>query len=132
MTALGLDHVNILTEDLPATIAFYNDVLGLISDPTVLAGIGMAGTWLRDPEGRPIVHVVVKDGTRSAYDTYIVGQPTGAVHHVAFRCRGFDETIARLRDQGLDIAVNDGNYNLRQIVLTDPNGILVEMNFPGD
>ncbi|MCW1404033.1 VOC family protein [Novosphingobium sp. MW5] len=132
MSTLGLDHVNILTEDLPATVAFYEQVLGLTDDPSVLGSIGIAGTWLRSPNGDAIVHVVVKDGTRAAYEDYHVGQPTAAVHHVAFRCTGFAETAARLRDQGRELAVNDGNYGLKQIILTDPNGIIVEMNFNGE
>ncbi|WP_158241574.1 VOC family protein [Novosphingobium sp. TH158] len=130
MAVKGLDHVNILTEDLAATIAFYDGALGMKAGRSPAEQHGYQGTWLYDETGHPGVHVVVK-GTLANYGTdHRVGEPTGAVHHVAFRCEGFREAQDRIAALGMTMRVNDGIAGLRQIMLTDPNGITIELNYP--
>ena len=132
MPNLGLDHVNILTEDLAATIAFYESAAELTAGASPAAKFGYQGTWLYDANGHPGVHVVVKGTLRNYGEDHVVGAPTNAVHHVAFRCTGFAEAQVRLAAQGHAIKVNDGIAGLRQIMLTDPNGINVELNYTAE
>jgi catechol 2,3-dioxygenase-like lactoylglutathione lyase family enzyme len=132
MPTTALDHVNILTDDLEATIAFYEQVLELKCGESPGDAFGFKGAWLFDASGHPIVHLVWNDPARDYGKGRTPGSSTNAVHHVAFRCQGFVEAQARIAALGFEHRINDGIAGLRQIVLSDPNAITVEMNFPGD
>lgn len=127
----GLDHINILTDDLDGTCAFYQAALGLVRAERPHAVAGHKGAWLCDAEGRALVHLQWNDPARD-FGAHVPGAPTGAFHHISFRCTGFAEARARLEAGGIAHRVNDGNYGLRQVFVTDPNGISVELNFPLD
>ena len=65
-----------------------------------------------------------------AYDRAVTPGPTGAVHHIALNCSGFDAMIARLDAAGMGRQVNDlRSIGLRQIFIHDPNDIVLELNF---
>lgn len=130
MTTSGIDHVNILTDDLEATVAFYEVVLELTRGTSPATAMGIQGAWMLDALGAAIVHLIGNEPGLKLGAGRSPGQSTNAVHHVAFRCDGFDAAKARIVQSGLEFHVNNGNYGLRQIVLTDPNAITVEMNFP--
>jgi catechol 2,3-dioxygenase-like lactoylglutathione lyase family enzyme len=130
MPTSGLDHVNILTEDLDATIAFYEAALELKAGNSPAEAHGCKGAWLYDSSGHPGVHVVLKSTIANYGMDHTVGAPTNAVHHVAFKCSGFQVAQQRIGALGIAMKVNDGIAGLRQIMLTDPNGINIEMNFP--
>jgi catechol 2,3-dioxygenase-like lactoylglutathione lyase family enzyme len=55
---------------------------------------------------------------------------TGVIDHVAFRATGLEETLARLRAEGVEFNERqvDGQ-GLYQLFLFDPNGIKIELNF---
>lgn len=133
MQVSGIDHVNVLTDDLEGTACFYERVLGLVrsENPSIRAGI--AGYWMRDASGLPIVHLVDRTTAPGRYDEYQPGAPTNALHHVALRCTGFGAACERLDAMGLSYRVNDLRHiGLRQIFLTDPNAVNLELNFNGD
>lgn len=130
MSTRGIDHVNILTDDLDATVEFYAAVLGLTRGESPVAARGMQGAWLCDADGRAIVHVVLRDPGGDYARGHQPGGRTGMFHHVAFRCDGFAEAQERIAALGLDHRVNDGILGLRQIILDDPSTIRVELNFP--
>lgn len=133
MQVSGLDHVNILTDDLETTASFYEQVLGFRRgrNPSVAAGI--AGYWMHDAADQPIVHLVDRLTGGSRYDAYHPGSPTNALHHVALRCKGFAETRERLDGLGLEYRVNDLQHiGLKQIFLVDPNAVNLELNFNGE
>ena len=130
MRTHAIDHVNILTDDLDATAGFYTAVLGLARGETPGNARGMQGAWMCDGDGRAIVHVVLRDPASAYVAEHEIGIPTGAIHHVAFRCDGFAEARERVAGLGLEHRVNDGILGLRQIILKDPNAITVELNFP--
>lgn len=133
MQVSGIDHVNILTHDLDATAAFYERVLGLTRTENTAIGTGFRGAWMRDKAGNAIVHLVWKDPASDRYEGYDPGQPTNAVHHVAFRCEGFAAMRERLEAEGLEHRINDRQYGaVRQIFLVDPNAVNLELNFAGD
>ena len=133
MTVSGLDHVNIVTDHLEDTVGFYARLLGLERRESAGARMGFAGAWMCDTTGHPIVHLVERNANTSYADGHEPGLPTAAVHHVAFKAQGFADTLARVQDMGAAHRVNDLQYaGLRQIFLTDPNAINIELNFTGE
>lgn len=133
MQVSGIDHVNILTRDLDATAAFYEELLGLIRSDNMGIAVGFRGAWMRDATGHAIVHLVWKDPASDRYDGYEPGLPTHAVHHVAFRCEGFEAMRGKLDAIGAEYRINDRQFGgIRQIFLTDPNAVNLELNFADD
>lgn len=133
MRVSGIDHVNILTRDLDATASFYEQLLGLTRSDNNGIGMGFRGAWMRDATGSAIVHLVWKDPASDRYEGYDPGEPTNAVHHVAFRCDGFEAMRGKLDALHLEYRVNDRQYGeVRQIFLVDPNAVNLELNFAHD
>jgi catechol 2,3-dioxygenase-like lactoylglutathione lyase family enzyme len=129
MPVNALDHVNIITADLPGTTRFYAELFDLErrNPPPPLTADN--AQWMYDAGGRAIVHINSLDCPR-AYERDVTPGPTGALHHVAFNCRGYDDTIARLNARGLDYRLNLVQaIGLRQVFTQDPNGVLLELNF---
>ncbi len=61
------------------------------------------------------------------------GSLTGAIHHVALNCSGYDEVLARISGAGMEFQINTVEaIGLRQIFTADPNNVLLELNFFGD
>jgi catechol 2,3-dioxygenase-like lactoylglutathione lyase family enzyme len=133
MPVNGIDHVNIVTHDLEETAGFYAAVLGLERGETPVAAMGFSGAWMFDAQGQAIVHLVGYDPARHG-DRHRADAPnTGPVDHVALRCTGFTATLARLGELGLEHRVNDRKYaGLRQVFVTDPNRVSLELNFSAD
>lgn len=133
MQVRGIDHVNILTDDLEATASFYENVLCLRRGENPSVSMGIAGYWMHDAAEQPVVHLVDRRTGGARYDEYRPGSPTNALHHVALRCEGFASTCTRLENMGVEYRVNDlRNIGLRQIFVTDPNAVNLELNFSGD
>ncbi|WP_140984399.1 VOC family protein [Asticcacaulis tiandongensis] len=128
MTARHLDHINIQTHDMAGTIAFYAEFLGLEArtapqrDPS-------ERQWLYVGE-RAVIHLNLFGTDNTIPRDVIPGDPTGAIHHVAFECDGYDDTIAKIEARGLHYACNDiPAIGLRQLFVNDPNNVLLELNF---
>ncbi|WP_157217486.1 VOC family protein [Flavisphingomonas formosensis] len=138
-----LDHCNIRTLNLDATIGFYSDVLEL--KPSFFPGSSGQGAWLHDSTDRPVIHLVAIDpddpaGSIAAIRGMRGGQDgdfdpsmlkgSGAIDHIAFECSDYDGMENRL--QTLDLSYTSNNVEsigLRQLFVSDPNGITVELNF---
>jgi len=125
-----LDHVNIITEDVSGTARFYADLLDL----DVRDGPGGMRAdlvqWVYDDAGRPIVHVNKAGSFTPLGRSPKPGADTNALHHVAFNCNGHGEMVTRLSDRGLAFAENAvPAIGLKQLFVTDPNGVLLELNF---
>ncbi len=132
MTVIALDHFNVITSDLDGTAKFYADVLELERRDAPLPSGPDKMQWMYNEKGQAIVHLNSVDCPR-AYDRAVVPGPTGALHHVALGCQGFDRMTARLEERGISFTVSMApSANLRQIFLHDPNDILLELNFFGD
>jgi hypothetical protein len=85
-----------------------------------------------DDHGRAIVHINSLDCPRT-YEREVTPGPTGALHHVALSCTGYEVMLARLQNRGLDCQLNEvAAIRLRQIFTLDPNGVLLELNFFAD
>jgi catechol 2,3-dioxygenase-like lactoylglutathione lyase family enzyme len=123
----ALDHINIRTPDLQRTVQFLSTVLGLT--PRKAPGLAITEfAWLFTAGGAPIFHLQTSPREASAAGER--RSATGPIDHVALDCSGYDEMIARLAS--LDIAHRRNEVkaaNLRQIFITDPNGIVIELNY---
>ena len=122
-----LDHLLVLTEDIEATKAFYCDALGLeVGDRPPLA---FPGYWLYLDEVA-CVHVA----ERAAYEVHAAGlglQVDTTIDHVAFAGADYESLTARLEQAGVESVTNTvPGAGLRQLFLTDPNGVRVEINVP--
>jgi len=130
MTVKHLDHINIQTRDMAQTIAFYRDLLGLEAK----------GAPRRDPSerqwlyagGRAVIHLNLFGTDNTVPRDVQPGAATGAIHHVAFECEDFDACLAKIGALGLDHGFADlPEISLRQLFVTDPNNVLLELNFRG-
>lgn len=120
MTIGKIDHINISTTDLAATVAFFRDMLGLI--PTDPPGMDPAlNSWMINEAGEALVHINTREHEREA----------GPINHVAFACTGYDDYLARLKGAGYDVAESDrwDVAKLRQIFVFGPEGSRIELNF---
>jgi catechol 2,3-dioxygenase-like lactoylglutathione lyase family enzyme len=138
-----LDHCNIRTFDLDATVAFYTDVLDLKDGD--FPGTRAMGAWLYDASDRPVLHIIAIDpqNPEAALDRVrdrlgkLAGNLElsslnggGAIDHIAFECDDYDAMRAKLTTRGLTFTSSDvPSINLRQLFVNDPNGITLELNF---
>ncbi|WNJ99421.1 VOC family protein [Thalassospiraceae bacterium LMO-JJ14] len=118
---MKLDHINVWTDDLEGTTAFFTEVLGL--EAGYRPPFKFPGAWLYgDPDTPAIVHLVEaapQDGG------------TGPLDHVAFKADDFEGLKQRLEAHGYEYEVRvipaSGD---RQIFFTAPFGLKIEVNFP--
>jgi catechol 2,3-dioxygenase-like lactoylglutathione lyase family enzyme len=117
-----LDHYNLRTHKYEETVRFYGDVLGLENGPR--PNFVFPGAWMYS-EGRPVVHLVDLRSTDEAQKP-----DSGVVHHVAFVSRGFKAMKDHLAGKGVDFrTVEVPGNEIWQIFITDPNGVVVELNY---
>ena len=89
-----------------------------------------SGYWLY-LDGAPCVDVADRDEYEAQAARLGLGVGP-AVDHVAFGGRDFDGLAARLEAAGVDAVGNVvTGGSLRQLYVTDPNGVRVELNVPG-
>jgi catechol 2,3-dioxygenase-like lactoylglutathione lyase family enzyme len=122
MSVGTLDHFNIRTSKLDDTVRFYEDILGLKSGDR--PNFTFPGAWMYS-EGKAVVHLVDISRTSEAQKP-----DSGVVHHVAFASRDFAGMKQRLQSKGMafeDRQVPGGA--LWQIFVTDPNGVMIELNY---
>jgi catechol 2,3-dioxygenase-like lactoylglutathione lyase family enzyme len=134
MPVLKLEHVNIRTPDPERTIAFFRDVLLMTAKPSPRSTSTDNGAWIYDDTGLAVVHIA-RIGMAYPSDTkmpFKQAHGSGALHHVALQCSAFEATLERITSAGLDYYENNlPQMQLRQLFVSDPNGILFELNFPG-
>jgi catechol 2,3-dioxygenase-like lactoylglutathione lyase family enzyme len=117
-----LDHYNVSTRNLRDTVQFYEDILGLVNGPR--PPFDFPGAWLYS-EGHPVLHLndISPTDKRQPPDS-------GVIDHIAFGSRGFDAMKRHLAQKGVEFRVNEvPNSTRRQIFLSDPNNVLIELNF---
>jgi catechol 2,3-dioxygenase-like lactoylglutathione lyase family enzyme len=117
-----LDHFNIRTRDLGATVHFYQDIMGLEKGPR--PNFAFPGAWMYS-EGKAVVHIVDISKTDEPQKP-----DSGVVHHVAFVSRGFDGMKQRLSSKGMPFDARQvPGGELWQIFVNDPNGVMIELNY---
>ena len=119
----GLDHVNISTPDMAATLQFFEDMFGLEARPAPGADPAV-NSWLHQADGRAPVHVNLR-GTKSG---------DGPINHIAFACDNYEAMRERLvaAGHGLREIDNSATTGARQIFVRSPDGALIELNFSGE
>ncbi len=122
MTLTMLQHVNIMTDKLNETIAFYKDILGFEMGDR--PAFDFPGAWLYcGPEA--VIHLIGVDEQEA--------KGSGCIDHVAFAAKGFHRYAAFLSEKGYkhETRLVPGGH-LRQIFVRDPNEVLIELNFRTD
>lgn len=128
-----LDHVNIITDRLDETAQFYATLLSLQRRDAPPPLTPENAQWMYDENGLAILHINSVDCPRTYERSVEPGAATGAIHHVALTCTGHAELMERLAAMGLACQTNHvAAIGLTQVFTTDPNNVLLELNFFGD
>jgi catechol 2,3-dioxygenase-like lactoylglutathione lyase family enzyme len=124
MKVRGLDHYNLDTVKPDETVSFYENVLGVVNDPSRRPDFGFPGAWLFAGD-QAIIHLNFIEEDKAG--------STGAFNHIAFEAEGFLDFCARLDDKGIRYGTNElTSADLLQIFLKDPNNVRLELNFRGE
>jgi catechol 2,3-dioxygenase-like lactoylglutathione lyase family enzyme len=120
MAIRGIDHINIGTNRLAETRAFFCDVLGLTEGWRPDFAFG--GAWLYAGDGA-VVHLVELTEPKSP-------SSDAALDHFAFRIDDYDEVVRRLEAAGVPFrSIEVPNAPIRQIFIRDLNGVNIELNY---
>jgi len=133
----NLNHLLVLADDLEATRAFYEDLLGLSVGPR--PPFSFPGYWLYLGD-RAVVHLAQRGGTDGGTDAGMDGRRggeepadggTGAIDHIAFEATGLEDMVARLERHAVALRHRKvPGQGLHQVFVRDPNGVRIELNFP--
>ncbi len=138
--AMSLNHFSIRSLDLPACERFYCGLLGLQVGPR--PPFPFPGLWLYAGDttqwANAVVHIIGIDRNDPEGLKQYLGDRdesslhgTGAVDHVAFFSTGLADTLQRLKSQGIECRERTVPLlGLHQVFVDDPNGVVVELNFP--
>jgi catechol 2,3-dioxygenase-like lactoylglutathione lyase family enzyme len=123
MRVLGIDHATIKTPLMAETRAFFEQVLGLTAGPA--PAFDHPVCWLY-AEGRDVVHIVGAERSQAP-------SQSASINHFALRIGDYEGAVAELRRSGVAFETDTTpGGELRQIYVTDPNGVRVELNCPGE
>lgn len=130
VTVKTLDHVNIGTAAVAETARLFHR-RPRTQRKAAISGHGHGGSDVdvrpRRPAGRPSPGPARRSPKTP---TGRCAPDTGALHHVAFRCDGYDAMLARLARLGLAYRTRDiAPIGLRQLFVHEPNGVLLELNY---
>jgi len=132
MPVIGLDHVNLRVPSPARTLAFFREVLDMeVTPPPGRTSIAENG-WVLDAGGAAVIHVGSLESRYEAGETLPAParSGSGAIHHVALRCEGYEAILGRLAEAGLPYRENVvPQVQLRQIFVTQIDGVLFELNF---
>ena len=137
---LTLNHFSIRTTDLAATRRFYEAVLGLTVGPR--PDFPFPGLWMYRGDhadvANAVVHIIGMDPNDPEGLKKYLGdrdiaslRGSGAIDHVAFFADGLARMLAHLASLGIAARQRTvPSIGLHQVFLDDPNGVVVELNFP--
>ena len=115
----AFDPVNVVTSNLAAMVAWYDDVLGLKSGKR--PDFGFPGAWLYLGD-QAYIHLV------GATEKPASHQPR--IEHFAFRSEGIEEFLAKLDDRGIAYELADvPGFGIRQVNIFDPDGNHIHIDF---
>jgi catechol 2,3-dioxygenase-like lactoylglutathione lyase family enzyme len=137
---LTLNHYSIRTIDLDACRAFYVNVLGLTVGPR--PPFPFPGLWLYRGDhadySNAVVHIIGIDRNDPEGLKRYLGDRnesslngTGAIDHIAFSADGLSAMIDHLHTK--EVAFRERSVpalGLHQLFLDDPNGVIIELNYP--
>src|SRR5258706_15171592 len=90
MAATGMNHFTVLTDDVPGTVNFYREFLGLTEGDR--PPLGFPGAWLY-ADGKAVLHVI---GGRPREEL-----KAGVIDHMAFSATGLAATLAQLEARSI-------------------------------
>lgn len=117
-----LDHINIATDRLAETRAFFVEVLGMTE--RWRPDFPFDGHWLYVGD-RPLVHLMARPSAG-------VGCDAAALSHIAFAIDDVEAMAAKLTS--LDVPfreIGSPGTPIRQLFINDPNGVTIELNYLG-
>lgn len=119
MAITGMNHFTVLTDDVPRTVAFYSNLLGLRDGER--PPLTFPGAWLYAGEAA-VLHVI---GGRTKESL-----KPGVIDHMAFSAADIRGTLARIKAAGIESEcrrqMGTGTW---QVFVHDPNGARVELDF---
>lgn len=141
MAIRRLDHVNFVSHDLPATIKFYCDIIGLVHGDNV--SIDTARSIYLYIRGQDIAVLHIGDAKSSRQQPKFQRLADLAVNHTGeFSTGSFDHFCLLLDDNDYPLMIEKfeqhnllyqtfchEDIQLKQIWVLDPNGVRVELNF---
>lgn len=129
----NLNHFLVVADDLEATRDFYVDVLGL--EEGFRPPFDFIGHWIYLGE-RAVVHLAGRRDYLDKADRVRDGSgdiATGAIDHIAFEATGLQDMVETLERHGVPVRHRKvPDINLHQLFVHDPNGVLIELNYPAD
>ncbi len=124
----GLFHVLVKTNDLPQTLKFYKDILGLREAPR--PNFGNPGAWLAiaNPVGEQIIHIWA--GGAGMGPTGVSPYGTATIDHVSLTAVGHETFRKKFIAAGLPWReyIIPGT-TLWQLFVYDPSGVQIELTF---
>ncbi|HUN26541.1 MAG TPA: VOC family protein [Steroidobacteraceae bacterium] len=131
MPLIKMEHYLVLTDDIERTKDFYCQALGM--HVGLRPPLEFPGYWLYLGD-TPCIHIAewqtyTAHSLRQGIPVSRRAPGTGPFDHIAFNAENYDEVLERLERHG----VRPGRNNvtgaaLRQLFLTDPNGVKIEIN----
>jgi methylmalonyl-CoA epimerase len=128
-----LDHVGIAVSDLPASLAFFKDVLGLhVESSEEVASQRVRATFLNT--GQSTLEMLEATSPDSAIAKFIEKRGAG-LHHVALRVDDIDAALAHLKSRGIRLIDQQARPGAEgaMVAFIHPSaahGVLVELKQP--
>lgn len=123
MSVTSMNHFTILTDDLPATLAFYEEHLNLKAGAR--PPFTFPGAWLYADGGRgkdPILHIVAGKQKKDLVK--------GVIDHMAFSGKGLADAVGKLTANRIKYELRRlPDYGTWQLFFFDPNGAKIEIDF---
>jgi catechol 2,3-dioxygenase-like lactoylglutathione lyase family enzyme len=123
VTVSACNHFTILTDDLPATLAFYEEHLNL--KPGARPPFTFPGAWLYADGGKgadPILHIVAGIKKERLVK--------GVIDHMAFSGKGLTAAVEKLKKHNVKYELRQlPGYGTWQLFFFDPNNARVEIDF---
>jgi catechol 2,3-dioxygenase-like lactoylglutathione lyase family enzyme len=135
-----MDHVGIVVDDLPAAIAFFEELgLELEGQGTVEGGVvdrivGLEGVrsdfaMVQTPDGHGRLELVKFHSPSGPGGDPHASSNTPGLRHVTFAVDDIDATVARLQARGAELVGGVESYgnSYRLCYIRGPEGIIVEL-----
>jgi len=123
MSVTAVNHFTILTDDLPATLAFYEEHLNL--RPGARPPFTFPGAWLYADGGKgpdPILHIVAGIKKERLVK--------GVLDHMAYSGSGLAAAVAKLKSRNVPYELRRlPDYGTWQLFFFDPNNAKIEIDF---
>jgi catechol 2,3-dioxygenase-like lactoylglutathione lyase family enzyme len=140
MSVSKMSHFAIRSTDLGACEKFYTQAMGFTVGPR--PPFPFPGLWLYNGDhgsyDNAVVHIVGIDPNDPEGLKQYLGdrdlsslQGTGSVDHIAFAATDLNEMLSRLKKLAVPYRERTvPNLGLHQVFLDDPNGVVIELNYP--